>query len=85
MAHGLQKKDPKGNKQWAAIPELYLQNLRKATQQKKEQLKVDDNDKKWLLPLQDELQKAAYEATFKGMDLGALQKAWIDEMKSWRR
>ena len=80
-----QKKDPKGNKQWAAIPDLYLENLRKVTQQKKEQLKVDDKDKKWLLPLQDQLQKEAYEATFKSMDLAALQKAWIDEMKSWKR
>lgn len=80
-----QRKDPKGNKEWAAIPDAYLENLRKATQKKKEELKVDDKDKKWLVPLQDELQKAAFEATFSKMDLSALQQAWIEEMKSWRR
>ncbi len=80
-----QRKDSKGNKQWASIPDLYLDNLRRATQKKKKELKVDDKDKKWLLPLQDELQKAAFESTFSKMDLSALQQAWIEEMKSWRR
>ncbi len=80
-----QRKDAKGNKDWGALPDVYLKNLREATRKKREQLKIDEKDKKWLLPLQDELQKAAYEATFGTVDLVALRKAWIKAMASWKR
>ena len=79
------RKDAKGNKDWGALPDVYLKNLREATRKKREQLKIDEKDKKWLLPLQDELQKAAYEATFGTVDLVALRKAWIKAMASWKR
>ena len=88
MAHEMetgQRKDAKGNKDWGALPDVYLKNLREATRKKREQLKIDEKDKKWLLPLQDELQKAAYEATFGTVDLVALRKAWIKAMASWKR
>ncbi|MBK8096491.1 MAG: hypothetical protein IPK26_05250 [Planctomycetes bacterium] len=79
-----QRKDPKGNKDWGEIPDRYLANLRAATQKKREELKIGEDDKKWLSFWETEIQKDAFEATFKGMDLVALENAWIDAMKKWK-
>ncbi len=76
--------DPKGNREWGAIPDLYLKSLRDATRQKREELKIDEKDKQWLVSYQDEIQEMAFKATFKEIDLGALEKAWVAAMKRWR-
>lgn len=79
------RQDPKGNAQWGAIPDLYLKNLREATKKKRESLGIDAKDKNWLLAYTNDLQKQAYEATFDGVDLVELEKAWIKSMKGWKK
>jgi len=79
-----QRKDPKGNKQWAAIPDDYLKNLRAITEQVRVKNQIEDKDKKWLLVFQHEIQQKAFEATFKDVDLDKLEKAWIEAMKRWK-
>lgn len=79
-----QREDPKGNKAWAAIPDNYLKNLREATNRKREELGIDDKNKEWLVAWTNELQDAAYEATFAGIDLAELEKAWIEAIRRWR-
>lgn len=78
------RKDPKGNKEWGAIPDAYLKNLREATDAQREKIGADKNDKKWLSFYEVEIQKVAFEKTFAGVDLLKLEKAWIDAMKKWK-
>lgn len=78
------RKDPGGNKDWGAIPDLYVKNLREATRKKREELNIDEKNKTWLAAYQDEIQKMAFEATFKGMDMPAMETAWIAAMKRWK-
>lgn len=79
-----QRKDPKGNKEWALIPDRYLANLRAAAAKKSAELHADPKDKKWLTLYEDELQDQAYTATFTGINLPALEQAWIETIKKWR-
>jgi hypothetical protein len=78
------RKDPKGNKEWGAIPDNYLANLRAATKKKREDLGIDAKNKEWLVAYTNELQGKAFDATFKDVDLVALEKAWIEAIKKWR-
>lgn len=78
-----QRKDPKGNKEWGAIPDAYLGHLRDATKEERDQHHFDPKDKKWLALYEDKIQQTAYQRTFKGMDLIKLEKAWVDAMEKW--
>jgi hypothetical protein len=73
-----------GNAEWAALPDLYLKNLREITEATRKKHGFDERDKKWLMAFETEIQKQAYAATFQGVDLLALEKAWIEAMKKWR-
>jgi hypothetical protein len=78
------RQDPKSKREWREIPDTYLANLREATKKKREELHIDAKDKQWLLAYQNELQKDAFDATFKGIDLPLLEKAWIETIKKWK-
>jgi hypothetical protein len=77
----LERRDPKGNKEWGAIPDRYLHNLRAAT----EQARGGSSGKGWSTPAVElQIQKDAFQRTFAGMDLEPLEAAWGAAMKRWK-
>jgi hypothetical protein len=78
-----QQREKGGNAAWGAIPDQYLKNLRELTAKTLAEVHADPKDKKWLQLFEVEIQRKAFEATFKDIDLDALEKAWIDAMKKW--
>ncbi len=78
-----EKKAGKRNDRWAAIPDDYLIHLRRITEEYKPD-QSEDLPKGWLTQYESQIQEEAYEATFDGIDMAALEKAWIAEMKTWR-
>jgi hypothetical protein len=75
-----QRKDTKGNREWGAIPDRYLQNLRVAAG-------VEDPARaKRRIDMQETfaIQKRAFEATFGSLDLKPIEAAWHAEMKKWK-
>jgi hypothetical protein len=80
-----QREDKKsGNAAWAAIPDRYLVNLRELTAATLQEHHIDPKQKQALAVFEVEIQKKAFEATFKDVDLDVLEKAWIEAMKKWR-
>lgn len=78
-----EKKKRKPNLQWAAIPDNYLKHLRDATEEKREKLGVEEDDKDWLSGYENDIQKVAFERTFKDIDLKELEEAWIKAIRRW--
>ncbi len=78
------RQDPKGNKAWGELPDQYLKNLRQITEEFRKERNIDPKDKKWLTFFESDIQKKAYEVTFKDVDVVELEKAWVDAMKKWR-
>lgn len=76
------RNDPKGNKEWAAIPERYLENLRQVTAEFRADL-PENAPKDWILAMQFAIQDKAFERTFKDTDWAELEKAWIAAMEKW--
>lgn len=76
------KPDGKRNDQWAAIPDAYLQNLRKATEKHMAEMPMDA-PRDWIMAFTDEIQAEAFEKTFGGIDLPELEKAWIAAMRRY--
>lgn len=68
------------NEQWAAIPETYLKHLREGSEKAKAKM-PKDAPKDWITGMTEEIQNQAFEKTFEGVDIPALEKAWIEFMK----
>ncbi len=70
-----------GNKEWAAIPDKYLKNLRKAADEIVGKLgaKAKGSMMRFAIPIQ----RRAYQLTFSGTDFDKLQADWVAAMKSW--
>lgn len=77
-----QRKDPKGNKEWGAIPDQYLANLRAVTDEYRKQL-PDDAPKDWIMAVRFPIQEEAFRRTFEKTDWGKIEAAWIAAMKKW--
>ncbi|MGE3175460.1 MAG: DUF1570 domain-containing protein [Planctomycetota bacterium] len=77
-----ERQDPKGNKEWGAIPDTYLKNLREITAEYRAKM-PEDAPKDWIMALRFEIQEKAFDKTFTDTDWSALEKAWIDAMKKW--
>ena len=76
------KSKGKRNEEWAAIPDVYLKNLRAATDEYAKKVPAGA-PKGTLLRFAIPVQKKAYERTFENTDFEKLQAAWVAAMKSW--
>lgn len=79
------KKKGERNEKWAAIPELYLENLRAAMKEKLKDM-PQGAPKDWIMGFKTEIQQAAFEKTFGAWtddDWAELEKAWHAAMRKW--
>jgi hypothetical protein len=77
-----QRKDPRGNKEWGAIPDQYLATLREITDDYRKKLPAEA-PKDWIMAVQGEIQEKTFAKVFATTDWGALEKGWIEAMKKW--
>lgn len=77
-----QRLEPKGNREWGAIPDEYLRNLREITDEHRKKMQADA-PKDWIMGFRFEIQEQAFERTFAKTDWVALEKVWIEAMQKF--